>query len=732
MILSINVQTIIGLEKLQIKSAGKRYFCHFLVKRFQFHLVKTTSALRRKSVVNFVLLLWQYCKSVNIFILLHNLVNRLFRHNTILIMKKYTRTLLLCCFCFVASVLHSEVKLPHIFSDNMVIQQNKPIKIWGWADKNETVEVKFLDQVKKVKADKNGNWQLQLNPVTYGGPYTLDIKGKKSTVSFKNILVGEVWLCSGQSNMEWTVAGSMNATTEIANADYPQIRSFNVRKDMSIEPKSDLNGSWEVCSSETVENFSAVGYFFARKLYQELNIPIGIINSSWGGTDIETWTSSDSFFKLSEKFMDRYKNIEISNMEEFIKENEQKVRAFQEALSKDPGMSEEWYRPSYNTNAWAKMAVPKLWDGELAAVDGIVWFKYNVTLPESAKGKPAKIQLAMIDDNDITWLNGVKIGETNGHMINRLYNIPDNILTGGTNTIVIKITDNSGAGGIYGDAKDLYLEVDGKKYPLAGDWQYKASVTNHGYNFVDTSPNMYPTLLYNAMINPIIQYPIKGAIWYQGENNAGAAYNYRTLFPNMIENWRAKWGYEFPFYWVQLANFMAKDETPKESEWAELREAQTMTLSLPQTGEAVITDIGEANDIHPRNKQDVGIRLALNALNKDYGKKDIVYSGPTFKDINISGNKAVISFNNVANGLIVKDKYGYVEGFTIAGADKKFVWAKAYIDGDKVVVYSDNINNPVAVRYSWANNPDVNLFNKEGLPAAPFRTDNWKGITQRD
>lgn len=647
-------------------------------------------------------------------------------------MKKYTETLILCCLCLFVSALQAEVKLPHIFADNMVIQQNKPIKIWGWADKNETVEVRFLDQVKKTKADKAGYWQLQLSPVSYGGPYTLEIKGKKNNISLKNILIGEVWLCSGQSNMEWVVSNSMNAEEEIAKANYPQIRAFNVVKDMSFDPKSDLNGKWEICSPESVGDFSAVGYFFARKLYQELDIPIGIINSSWGGTDIETWTSHDSFSALPDKFMARYNQLEGKELPTLIKENEQNEKAFQEALSNDQGIKDGWYDPSFNTNTWGKMPVPKLWDGELASVDGIIWFRYNFTLPNGSEGKPAKLQLGTIDDNDETWINGVKVGETAGYSVNRIYTVPQNILKNGTNTIVVKVTDNAGGGGLWGNKEDLFIDINEQKYPLAGDWQYQLSVTNKEYKYIDISPNMYPTLLYNAMINPIINFQIKGAIWYQGENNAGAAYNYRTLFPNMINNWRSKWGYEFPFYWVQLANFMAKDDTPKESEWAELREAQTMTLSLPQTGQAVITDIGEANDIHPRNKQDVGIRLALNALDKDYGKADIIYSGPTYKSISINGNKAIITFDNVINGLEVNNKYGYIEGFTIAGADKKFEWAKAYIDGNNVIVYSDKISNPVAVRYSWSNNPDVNLFNKAGLPAVPFRTDDWKGITQRD
>ncbi|MDR1504392.1 MAG: 9-O-acetylesterase [Prevotella sp.] len=646
-------------------------------------------------------------------------------------MKK-NLTCLICFFSITFSVLHAEVKLPRIFSDNMVLQRDKPIKVWGWADKNETVEVSFLDQQKKVKADKNGNWTILLTPVSHGGPYTMQVKGKNNSITFQNILIGEVWLCSGQSNMEWQVKSSMNAKSEISNADFPQIRSFNVVKDLDMKPKSDLKGSWEVCSPATVGDFSAVAYFFARKLYQELNVPIGIINSSWGGTDIETWTSPESFSKLGDIFKERYKALNITDFDKFAKESEEGKKAFTQAMLNDPGVAESWFNPTLNTSTWKKMQVPKLWDGELGSVDGILWFRYALTLPESVEGKSGTIQLGPIDDNDVTWINGIKVGETNGYNINRSYAVPANVLKAGQNIITVKIVDNAGGGGLYGKPEDLTLDAGGKSYPLAGEWLYKVAVSNKTFNYVEFSPNMYSSLLYNAMINPIIQYPIKGAIWYQGENNAGQAYNYRTLFPNMITDWRTKWGYEFPFYWVQLANFMAKDDVPQDSDWAELREAQSMTLSLPKTGEAVITDIGEANDIHPRNKQDVGLRLALNALNKDYGKTDIIYSGPTFKSMEVDGDKAIISFNNIGKGLKSTSKYGYIEGFAIAGTDNKFVWAKAYIEGDKVIVYSDNISKPVSVRYSWSNNPDVNLFNSEGLPAAPFRTDCLKGITQRD
>ncbi|WP_029906906.1 sialate O-acetylesterase [Prevotella sp. 10(H)] len=647
-------------------------------------------------------------------------------------MKKTLSILILCFFSFTVPALYAEVKLPHIFSDNMMFQRDKPINVWGWADKNESVEISFMDQKKKVKADKNGKWTVTLSPVAYGGPYTMDVKGKNNSITLKNILVGEVWLCSGQSNMEWQVKSTMNAKEEISTADYPQIRSFNVVKDMSMRPKDDLNGTWEVCSPETVGDFTAVGYFFARKLYQELNIPIGIIHSSWGGTDIETWTSPDSFAKLGNIFKDRYKNVNITDLDKSAKDSEEGKKAYEQALQNEQGMKEQWFSPAYNTSSWKKMPVPGLWKGEEASLDGTIWFRYAIDLPADIGDKEATLEFGPIDDNDITWVNGIKIGETFGSNTDRVYNVPANVFKGGQNTITVKITDTGGPGGFWGKPETLVLKAGGKSYPLAGDWAYKVGVNKKDYNIVDYSPNMYSSLLYNAMINPVIKFGIKGAIWYQGENNASQAYNYRTLFPNMINDWRTKWGYEFPFYWVQLANFMAKDAEPKDSDWAELREAQTMTLSLPKTGEAVITDIGEAYDIHPRNKQDVGLRLALNALYKDYGKTDVVYSGPTFKAMEIKGNKAVISYDNIGKGLKTTSKYGYVEGFAIAGSDNKFVWAKAYIDGDKVVVYSDNISNPVSVRYSWSNNPDVNLFNVEDLPAAPFRTDKQKGITQRD
>lgn len=643
---------------------------------------------------------------------------------------KYLLSIIAVTFCLQS---YAVVKPNNLFSDNMVLQRDKPIKIWGIAEPNERVEVKFINQNKKTKADSNGNWTIMLDAQPHGGPYIMTVKGKSNTIDFNNILMGDVWLCSGQSNMEFTVKNSKDATIEISRANYPNIRSFNVKQAIGTEPKSEVDGIWQVCTPTTVDDFSAVGYYFARELNTDLNIPIGIINSSWGGTDIETWISEDVFTEMPQKFKQRYDGIEkIDNIDQFLEENKVKKAAFYSAMDNDLGISEQWYDKVISTSNWKTMEIPQLWENSLGELDGILWFRYNIDLPKEDAGKTAVIQLGPIDDDDITWINGVKIGATKGYNENRIYSIPENVLTEGANSIVVKVIDYYGGGGMYGNSSDMYLEVNSKKYPIAGQWLYRESVTNKEYNFVEPSPNMQPSLLYNGMINPITELPIAGVIWYQGENNAWNAYDYRTLFPTMIKNWREKWNDELPFYWVQLANYLAKDSIPVESAWAELRMAQTETLKLPYTGQATIIDIGEANDIHPRNKQDVGKRLALIALNKYYGKTDIVYSGPVLKSVNIEGSRVILTFDNIGKGLYTPNKYGYVEGFIIAGSDKQFEWARGYIEENKIILSSPNVKEPIVVRYAWGNNPDINLFNSSGLPLSPFKTDDWKWSTDRD
>ncbi|GAB6007795.1 sialate O-acetylesterase [Dysgonomonas reticulitermitis] len=647
----------------------------------------------------------------------------------------YKNLFLLLLFLINILSTKADVKLPGFFNDHMVLQRNAPVKIWGTADKGENVEVRFNGQVLKAHSDKEGQWEVILLPMSHGGPYTMTVKGKNNAIELDDILIGDIWLCSGQSNMEWTVKQSANSDEEIANANYPEIRSLRVPKGIKAKPLGDYSAKWQVCSPATAGDFSGVAYFYARELYKELNIPIGIINASWGGTGIETWMSIEAFDTLPEG-VKKYYNPEVAaNLEKYINQNTGSKQAFLDAMKTDPAIDGGWFKPDFNASDWSLIDVPREWSTTpLSLIDGHIWFKYDITLPAGAAGKAAAISLGTIDDIEITWINGVEIGSSKGWDTPRYYKIPPGVLKEGKNNITVRITDNGGSGGMWSPAEDLYIELQSgakEKFLLAGKWMYKGSVTNAEYNVLDVSPNMINSSLYNTMINPITPFRVKGAIWYQGENNVGEAYNYRTLFPAMINDWRGKWGYEFPFYWVQLANLYPVDKTPVESSWAELREAQTMTLSLPKTGQAVIYDIGNPNDIHPLNKQDVGHRLARIAFNRDYGQASLICSGPTFKSVEFVGDKAIITMETYGSPLVSHNKYGYLEGFIIAGADKKYEWAKARIDGDKIVVYNDKVKNPVAVRYAWGNNPGATLFNEEGLPATPFRTDDWKGVTEK-
>jgi sialate O-acetylesterase len=566
-----------------------------------------------------------------------------------------------------------------------------------------------------------------LQPMPAGGPYEMKIDGKNNIV-LSNILIGDVYICSGQSNMEFVLRTANNAAKEIEASTYPNIRLFTVKKAMSFTEKKDVEAdAWAECGPSTSGNFSAVAYFFARKLIKDINVPIGLIHSSWGGTNIEAWTSWDVMQKTAD-----YSKVDLTKMAADRTETAKKQQAFQESLRNDKGDAEKWYDPAANITGWKNIKLPQAWEQtEIGNADGIVWFKKEFDLPASFNEKKIIVSLGPIDDNDVTWLNGKKVGAIEGWNTDRVYEIDPAVLVPGKNTIVVKVTDNAGAGGIYGKPEQLYVQSGAQKIALSGNWQYKASVLNTSYGLADTGPNSFPSQLYNAMIAPLVQFPVAGAIWYQGESNAGEAFKYRTLFPGMINNWRNKWGYAFPFFWVQLANFMKADSLPVQSDWAELREAQNMTLQLPQTGQAVIIDVGEGADIHPKNKQDVGYRLAL-AAEKVVYSKDIVYSGPVYQSMKTDGNKIIIQFTNTGTGLMAKDKYGYLKGFAIAGSDQHFVWANAFIDGDKIIVSGSAVQNPVAVRYAWGNNPDdADLYNKDGIPASPFRTDSWKGVTEK-
>jgi sialate O-acetylesterase len=631
-------------------------------------------------------------------------------------------------FILSCSLLNAAITLPKIFTNNMVLQRDKPLKIWGNAVRGENVTISFNGQKVSTKTGNDGQWLINLKAMNYGGPYDMTLSSRSGSITLKNILIGDVWICSGQSNMEWIIKNTNNAEKEIAESNYPKIRLYTVKKELSFIPQKDLaGGEWLECNSTTVPDFSAVAYFFGRKLNKDLDVPVGLINSSWGGTNIQTWISWDV---MSQK--EQYKNADLKKLQQELKEVSLRQEQFQQAMQHDKGVEEKWYEPETSLDGWKKITLPELWEKtEIGNVDGIIWFRKEFDIPENSIIGDGTLRLGPIDDMDSTFVNGKFAGSVNEYNADRNYKIETSVLKPGKNNIVIKVKDTGGGGGIYGKPEQLFIEVGGKKIMLAGEWLYKTSVTTGEFGIRDAGPNSFPSQLFNAMIHPIVQYALKGAIWYQGESNAGEAYTYRTLFAELINNWRSKWNDNIPFFWVQLANFMKPVSLPSQSEWAELREAQSMTLNLPQTGQAVIIDIGEANDIHPRNKQDVGYRLALAAEKNAYGK-DIVYSGPVYQSMQVDGDKIILSFSNTGSGLWAKDKYGYLKSFAIAGEDQKFVWAKAIIDGDKVVVYNNEVQKPVAVRYAWGDNPDdADLYNREGLPASPFRTDTWKGITER-
>ena len=544
---------------------------------------------------------------------------------------------------------NANVRMPLLFSDGMVLQRNKPIPVWGWADANEKVEVRFNKQIKTITADKNGKWMLNLDSEKAGGPFELTILGKNKMV-IKDVLVGEVWICSGQSNMEFQMSKTMNAKAEIEDSNYPMIRHFGVAQDLSGTPKEDLKaGKWTVCNKENLPDFTAVGFFFAKKIYAELKIPIGIINTSWGGTCVETWTSRKAFEK-SPEFRDRIAAIPAVDMEAIFEtykksvlDNLKRVQGFDVTMTNENQFKE----PNFDDKNWPEIKVPSLWENQqIGNIDGIVWMRKTIILTEEQAQKEAVLHLSKVDDEDETYVNGVKIGTNNLWDATRIYKIPAGVLKEGKNVIAVRISDYTGGGGIYGDAADLKIDFKDSNIPLEGLWKFNVVKVK-----IEISPNSYPSLLFNAMVNPLIAYAFQGVLWYQGEANVSRAKQYKIAFPLMINDWRTQWKQgDFPFYFVQLSTF---DEyggnSEKGSRWAELREAQTETLKLPNTGMAVTTDIGNAKDIHPTNKQDVGKRLAAIALNNVYGKK-MVYSGPIFKSQEVKGNLIVLSFDNIGSG----------------------------------------------------------------------------------
>jgi sialate O-acetylesterase len=642
---------------------------------------------------------------------------------------------------FITNPVWAKVKLPSVFSDNMVFQQKAKAAVWGKADPGKTITISTTwSRVRyTAKADELGNFKIMVTTPSYGGPYTVSISDGEVT-KLSNVLIGDVWICSGQSNMEMPLAGwgkVINYEQEVKDANYPNIRllqGIRIASNVPLDDAKVANGGWTACTPQYVAEFSSVAYFFARELNKRTGIPIGLIHTSWGGTIAEAWTSAATL-KTIPDFVAAVNKVENATVDNSGLSFAKQLAAWNKlVLEKDAGMVQgkpAWVASELDASSWKTMLLPAEWEqAGMADFDGVVWFRKNITIPQAWAGKALKLNLGTIDDDDITFFDGEKIGETAGFNARRSYVIPADKVKAGTFALVVRVLDGGGGGGIYGDKNVLsVVAADGSRLSLDGEWQYKI-----GMSLKDAAPmpvsNEGPnrtTVLYNAMIHPYLQFPIKGAIWYQGESNAGRAHQYRTLFPAMIKDWRKQWGLgDFPFYFVQLANFMKAEAEPVASTWAELRDAQLGTLSLPNTGMAVSIDIGDAKDIHPKNKQDVGKRLALIALAKNYGVK-VPYTGPMYQSAKIEAGAIKLSFN-AAEGLKTSDGTA-LKGFSIAGSDQKFHWAKAEIKGSQVVLSSNEVPNPVAVRYAWANNPNCNLVNGAGLPASPFRTDQWQDVT---
>jgi sialate O-acetylesterase len=643
-------------------------------------------------------------------------------------MKKSIAFLFLI-FCTMAN---ANVRMPLLFSDGMVLQRNKVIPVWGWADANEKVEVHFNKQTKTIIADQNGKWMMKLDSEKAGGPFELIISGKNKIV-IKDVWVGEVWICSGQSNMEFQMYKTKNSKDEIEDSNYPMIRHFGVAQDLSGSPKEDLKaGKWAVCNKETISDFTAVGFFFAKKLYAELKIPIGIINTSWGGTCVETWTSRQAFEKNDEfkAMIADVPQVDMDAVFEIYKksvlDNIKKVQGFDVIMANE----NQFKDLNFKDANWPEIKVPSLWENQqIGNIDGIVWMRKTIVLSAEQAKKEAVLHLSKVDDEDVTYVNGVQVGTNNIWEAQRVYTIPAGVLKEGTNVIAVRISDYSGGGGIYGDPADLRIDFKDSNIMLEGLWKFNVVQVK-----IAISPNSYPSLLYNAMVNPLIPYAFQGVLWYQGEANVWRAKQYKKAFPLMITDWRTKWNQgDFPFYFVQLSTFNEFNGNSKVgSRWAELREAQTETLQLPNTGMVVTTDIGNAKDIHPTNKQDVGARLAAIALNNLYGKKQVC-SGPMYKSMEIKENQIILAFDKAGSGLSSSDNSENVKGFEIAGADKVFYAAKAIIKNNIVIVSCEKVPNPVAVHYAWADDDtEINLFNKEKFPASPFRTDDWEMITANE
>ncbi len=645
-------------------------------------------------------------------------------------MKSLKNHFLLLVALLLTTPSFCQVRLPKLISDGVVLQRDTKIKIWGWAAPNEKIAIDFINKKYKTKANENGEWELQVSNIKFGGPYSMKITAS-NTIQINDILVGDVWLCSGQSNMAMTV-GQVRELYEndIANAENKFIRNFEVPREYEfLTPKTDLsNGSWKQANATTVLKFSAAAYFFATELYAKYKIPIGLINSSYGGTPIHAWMSE----KALKNFPETVAEIQLLKNPEYVRTIENKDIELEKNWNANLLLNDEghaikgnWTSNATLTQDWQEAKIPGMWNGTpLEKVNGVVWYKKEISISKQIASNDAILKLGTLMGADSTYVNGKFVGSSKDQWSSRKYGILANTLIEGKNTITIRLVKKRANGGFVEGLK-YELLAKNETIDLAGTWKYKIGAN------LDALPNAVnmrwkPTSLYNAMLEPLQKFAVKGTIWYQGEGNAGRPKEYAILLPALIEEFRAVFNNpSMPFLYAQLPNYQAVKPNPSESNWALLRESQLKTLSVLNTGMATTIDVGEWNDIHPHKKKEVGVRLALVAQKIAYNDNKVVSSGPQYESMQIENDKIILSFSNFGSQLQFKGE-GTHANFAIAGEDKKFAWAEAKIENGKIIVWNATITNPVAVRYAWADNPEgKKLFNTEDLPASPFRTDNW-------
>ncbi|NDV95344.1 hypothetical protein D0T84_10505 [Dysgonomonas sp. 521] len=636
--------------------------------------------------------------------------------------KRNMFKMLLCStiLLFGATCIQAKVKLPRLISDGMILQREAPLNIWGWASPGEKINITFLGKSYDTKADRNGNWRIELPKHDAGGPYIMQV----NDIEIKDILIGDVWLCSGQSNMELPVRRTLDLyRDEVKDINNSRIRQFRVPMKYNFQnEETDLQGGeWKAVTPGNILDFSAVAYFFAKDLYDKHQVPVGLVNTAIGGSPAEAWISGEAIKNYPVYEAEAKKCAAVGFVEDTRAREQKAGNEWYAAMIKtDKGIG-LWHKEDVDTSGWDDFYLPGLWkDKGINVKNAVIWLRKEFEMPAGDAGKPAILRLGYIIDSDSAYVNGKFVGTTGYQYPPRIYQIPEGTLKAGKNTIAIRIVTN-GWGGIKED-KPYKIITGSKEIDLTGEWKYRVGAALSPAP-ASTFFQYKPTGLYNGMIAPLANYSLKGVIWYQGESNAGKAKEYTNLFRDLIKDWRTQRNEpELPFIYAQLPELNKPSRYPSESGLAELREAQRLALKLPYTGMAVTLGLGEWNDIHPLNKKGVGRSLALEAKRVAYKETGVVSSGPRLEGVKLDGNNIVLTFESVGSGLYSND---ILNGFAVAGVDKRYVWADAIvIEKNKVKVWSNQVPQPLSVRYAWADNPQgANLKNKEGLPASPFQAE---------